>query len=299
MARAAKEKTTLMEIQPIKMDSFGAHLMGTTALIMHRFAKKAWQELLYPAQKKNAAAKQESLKHDPLTEFRECVYRNRDDNEPTLIHFPSGGFSKAIAAAALDLPGASKSQILRLVNVKSVQINIFGVPLLGMDMIRNSDMARTPDVRTRAYFPEWTAFIEVEYVSSLIGAKEIINLLSAAGMIVGLGDYRPQKGGQFGKFACVDPNNPDYVRITKTQGRKAQMAALQSPSFYSQDAEELYGWFQEEVERREKTPQSKLDDAAALKAATRKTRKRKTDDAELILPPPKAAKRGNGRAAAA
>jgi hypothetical protein len=239
-------------IKKIEPDTIRCNILGASPMIMHRFAFKAWQELLLPAAKKNAAAKAESLKHDPLNEFRECVYRNRSGSEPTAVHYPSGAFSKAIAAAALDLPGATKAQILRLVGVVSTQINVYGVPTLGMDMVRSSDMARTPDVRTRAYFSEWACTIDISYIKSLIGREQIVNLLDAAGLIVGIGDYRPQKGGQFGRFAVVSPDNEDFVRIVAEQARDAQEEALQSPTFYNEDAAELYGWFEEETARREK-----------------------------------------------
>ena len=187
-------ETTAIDIERIAMGRITVHVLGTTPLIMHRFASKAWHELLLPAVKKNAAAKAADLKHDPLHEFRQCCYTNRNPNEPTLLHYPAGAFSKATASAALDIPGAKKAQILRLVSIASTQINLYGVPMLGMDMVRSSDMARTPDVRTRAYLPEWTASIEVEFVRSLIGEAQIVNLLAAAGVIVGVGDYRPQTG---------------------------------------------------------------------------------------------------------
>ena len=187
-------------IKKIEPDIVRCAILGASPMIMHRFAFKAWQELLLPAAKKNAAAKAENLKHDPLNEFRECCYRNRSEEEPTAIHYPAGAFSKALAAAALDLPGATKAQILRLVGVVSTQINIYGTPTLGMDMVRSSDMARTPDVRTRAYLPEWCCTVDISYIKSLIGKEQIINLLDAAGLIVGIGDYRPQKGGQYGRF---------------------------------------------------------------------------------------------------
>jgi len=250
MAKPTSKSKTL-EIKPITMASARVHLLGTTPLIMHRFSSKSWRELLLPSQEKNKAEKAETLKHDPLLEFRECCYRNRDKNEPTAVHFPAGAFSKAIAAAALDVPGATKSQMLRLVSIASTQVNIYGVPMLGMDMVRNSDMNRTPDVRTRAYFAEWCCAIDIEYVSTLINQTQIFNLVGASGVIVGLGDYRPQKGGQHGKFMAVPPDDPNVARIMK-QGRAAQEAALLSPSFYNEDSAELYGWFTEEVARREK-----------------------------------------------
>jgi hypothetical protein len=254
-----KQETTEINIERIAMGRIKVILLGSTPLIMHRFSHKAWHELLLPAAKKNSAAKAADLKHDPLQEFRQCCYVNRDPNEPTLLHYPSGAFSKAIASAALDIPGAKKSQILRLVSIASTQINLYGVPMLGMDMVRSSDMAHTPDVRTRAYLPEWTASVEIEFVRTLIGEQQIVNLLAAAGVIVGVGDYRPQKGGQFGKFMTAAEDDPNVLRIQQ-QGRAAQEAALESPAFFNEDAAELYGWFQDEVARREKVPPSSFKD---------------------------------------
>jgi hypothetical protein len=259
----APSKSKTLEIKPITMSRARVHLLGTSPLIMHRFSSKSWRELLLPSPEKNKAEKAESLKHDPLTEYRECCYRNRDPNEPTAVHFPSGAFSKAVAAAALDVPGATKSQMLRLVSISTTQVNIYGVPMLGMDMVRNSDMARTPDVRTRAFFPEWCCAVDVEYVSTLINQTQIFNLIGAAGVIVGLGDYRPQKGGQFGKFMAVAPDDPTLLRVMK-QGRAIQEAALLNPSFFNEDSAELYGWFVDEVARREKVLPSSSQDGMPL-----------------------------------
>jgi hypothetical protein len=254
-----KPANTTIEIDRIEMGRINVHILGTTPLIVHRYAAKAWHELLFPGEEKNKAALAVTLKHDPLEEFRQCCYLNRDRNEPTLLHYPAGAFSKAIASAALDIPGAKKAQILRLVSIASTQVNLYGVPQLGMDMVRSSNEQRSPDVRTRAYLPEWTCDLEIEFATSLLGAKQIVNLLAAAGVIVGLGDYRPQKGGQYGKFMTVAPDDPAVLRIRK-QARAAQEAALASPSFFSDDAAELFQWFNEEVKRREKIAASSLTD---------------------------------------
>lgn len=256
--KAPNEKDKSLQIEQIRMTQLRVYLVGATPMIMHRYASKAWRELLLPAATKNKAERAETLKHDPLGEFRECCYRNRDPERPTLMHYPAGAFSKAIASAALDIPGASKAQLLRLVSLMSTQVDVYGVPSLGMDMVRNSDIARKPDVRTRAYFEEWCCAIELEYVSNLITKTQIMNLVGAAGTIVGLGDYRPQKGGQFGKFHIAEENDPNVTRIMKTQGRAAQEAAYMNPSFFSEDSAELYGWFVDELERREKIAPSSL-----------------------------------------
>lgn len=264
---AGKVKETQIEIAPIQMGRLVCHVVGDTPMIMHRFSKKAREQLLFPKGRANAAEKAENLKHDPLTEYRECIYRNRSDSEPTAVHLPADAFSKAIAAAALDLPGASKSQILRLVSISSTQINVFGVPRMTMDMVRSSDMAKTPDVRTRAIFPEWATSIEVQFVSTLLKEGQIVNLLAAAGMIVGIGDWRPQKGGAYGKFRIVSEDDPDFLRIKKEGGRAAQLAAYEEPVAFNADTEELFTWFKAEAEKREKAvPSAKAATAAKGKS---------------------------------
>lgn len=263
MAKATTRKEEQqIDIVPITMGRITVHVLGTTPLIMHRFPKKAWEQLLFPKGRANAAEKAENLKHDPLNEFRESIYKNRDAKEPAAVHLPTGAFSKAIAAAALDLPGASRAQILRLVSVATAQINVFGIPQMCMHMVRNSDIGRTPDVRTRAIFPEWALRFDLEHVSSLIKANQSLNLLAAAGIIVGVGDWRPQKGGFMGKFKVVEANDPDYLRVIKQQGRVAQLSAMEKPIAYDADTEELFAWFLEEAERREKfIPSADIIDA--------------------------------------
>ena len=254
-----------IEIAPVAMGTIKCYLVGTSPLIMHRFPRKAWEQLLFPKGRANAAEKADNLKHDPLMEYRESVYRNRDQRQPTAIHLPAGAFTKAIASAALDLPGATKAQILRLVSVKSTQINLYGIPQMYMAMTRSSDIARTPDVRTRAVFPEWACEVEVGFVSTLVKQNQVVNLLAAAGVIVGIGDWRPQKGGAFGRFDVVTPDSTDYQRIVRTQARGAQLDGLEQPGFYDVDTDELYSWFLDEADRREKTvPSTKAPRGKAI-----------------------------------
>lgn len=255
---AKKTETSGIEIQEIQMGRVRCNILGVTPMIMHRFDQKAQQELLMPKPKGNRAEREQSLKHDPIAEYRGALYLNRDKSEPAMFHIPSNSFSAAIQNAALDLPGATKSQIKRLTTISSVQINCFGVPKLTMDMVRSSDMNRTPDVRTRPIFIEWACTVEVEYVKTLIKEGQIVNLLSAAGVIGGIGDWRPQKGGAFGKFRIVEDTDKEFVRICKTQGRAPQQKAFDHPIAYDADTEELLAWFHSELKRREKVaPSSK------------------------------------------
>lgn len=252
MARMPKKpEISEVEILNIVTREVTFYIVGTTPMIMHRFDQKAWRELLLPAKKKNSAEKETTLKHDPIAEYRGAIYRCRDPKAPTAVHVPCGMFHKAIGQAAIDMPGAARAQILRLTSVVTPTIHLYGLPTLGVDMVREG-MSKTPNVRIRPYFREWACEISFRFVSDLIQERQIAALLGAAGHIVGVGDWRGEKGGSFGRFRIADAKDPDYLRIVKHQGRVAQEDAIEHPQFYSDEAEELIGWFFEETERREK-----------------------------------------------
>lgn len=259
---AAKKEKLVDEIQPIKTRRLIVNIVGETPFISHRFQTKAWQELLLPSRRKNAAAREASLKHDPVAEFRECLYRNRSPRAQTLFHMPEGMIHGAMAHAAIDLPGAKRASIQRLVSLPKQDMHIWGVPMLKMDMVRNSDPKRTPDVRTRAIFPKWAVKnIIIDYKVDPLNDGEIINLLGAGGIIVGCGDWRPQKGGGHGKYRVCNTDDVELKSICASGGRVQQLKAYEQPECYDVDTEELLSWFNAEISRREKDlPSARLEE---------------------------------------
>lgn len=246
-----KAEATL--IQAIQMRRIVLDIVGTSPFIMHRYARKAWQEMIYPKGKANTAERATSMKHNPIEEYRECFYRNRDDKSPTLFHLPDGMIKGALSSAALDVPGATRTEIVRLTKIVSTNINLYGVPQLFMSMVRSSDMKRTPDVRTRPIFPRWGCKIELEYKANPLTDDQIIALLGAAGQIIGIGDWRQQKGGAKGLFRVCDYDDPEYQAIIAEGGRAAQAAAYDKPTEYDEDSADIMSWFTAEVARRRQT----------------------------------------------
>ena len=248
----AKKET--LEIEALSLDTaeITFNVVGETPLIPHRFASKAWKELLLPSRRKNAAEKVMTLKHDPLKEYQECFYVNRDKSAPTMFHLPTGMFHQALGRAAIDIPGVAKSETLRLVSVVTPTVFLYGVPMLGMDMVRQAGMTRAPDVRTRPYFNEWALSLTFRFVRGLITERQIAHLFGAAGLIVGVADWRGEKGGSYGRFRLVEENDPDFLRIREMGGRAAQEEAFVHPAFYDDQAQDLFGWFSDEAAIREK-----------------------------------------------
>lgn len=245
-----KQGTEEVSIIEVHQGRFEVCILGKTPLILNRMSEKAARELLLP-RKKTAADKAANLKHNPPEEYRASAYKTKGDAEDTRLLMLSTAFKGAMRSVAVDIPGAAKAQIGRLTYVAGDYVPIFGVPKLFMSITRSADMNKTPDVRTRAIVPEWACRLAVTYVTPILREKDVVNLLAAAGIMRGVGDWRPEKGaGNYGQFELVDEKNQQFQRIVKAGGRKAQDAALEHPECYDLESTELLEWFTTEANRR-------------------------------------------------
>ena len=239
-----------IEVEPLRVGSMQVWLKGQTPLICNRMAGKAMRELLCPRGPKGTAEKQQTLKHDPVNEYRNSM-SVRAGVGPTRLVFPSPAVKGSMATAALETKGTNKTQIGRLVWVKDYSVDLYGVPNLFMAIVRQADKNRTPDVRTRAILEEWCVPVTIQFVKPQMSEKAILQLLSNGGIIVGIGDFRQEKGkGNFGQFSVV--TKKECMPIIKAGGLKQQDAAIKNPVCFDADTEELLGWFHEEVKSRGK-----------------------------------------------
>lgn len=239
------------EIFPLKQHRVSLRVVGRTGLFFNAMSAKAQRTLLLGGGKKTVAEKK-GVKHDPIEEFRTSVYKQVDG--PTLLGFPAPAFKAAMATAALETPGMRKASINRLLFLPQERVPIWGIPRLRCDVVRSADVAKTPDIRTRAFLTEWAAEVEIAFVDTLLHS-DIHALLANAGVIIGIGDFRQEKGkGSFGTFAPVLPGdgllNEEWERITSTAGREAQIAAMENPEPVNEVTAELLDMFFDEVERR-------------------------------------------------
>ena len=257
MAKAAKTTTT--ESQEIKIFPLGRGevtfaIVGESPMIFNRMAEKAKRELLFPSGgRKTAADRAGTLKHEPVTEYRDSIYRNHGDKAETRLKLPSPCFKGAMMTAALDLPGTRRTEIGRLVWVTGTHVDVYGIPNLFMNTVRSADIAKTPDIRTRAICAQWACQVTVRFVTPKLTPTAVYNLLHGAGMVSGVGDFRQEKGkGNFGQFRVCELDDPEYLFLTKNCGRAAQDAALNDENVpcYDEDSEELLGWFHAELKRR-------------------------------------------------
>lgn len=252
-----------ISITEINMTQVQFHIVGVTPLLLHAMSFKGKGQLLFPSKKKNQAEKDTTMKHDPYQEFLDAAYKFRDeDDEPTKLYMPGTAFHSAMSAAAIDMAGAKKAQVGRLTSIEKEKVPVYGVPQIWSAIVRMQDMARTPDVRFLPILPKWATTVTVGFVGSLIKTQSVANLLAAAGVIVGIGDGRPQKGKlAMGKFRVCSEDDPEYLNIVKNGRRSVQEAALKDPAKYDIETEQLLNWFEEEKTKRHAMPTRELKKA--------------------------------------
>ena len=244
---AVAKKADTLQIDALKQGRVTLRLIGTTPFYFNAMSAKAKRSLLIGGGKKTAAQRKE-IKHDPEQEFRDSVYRQ--PNGDTLLCFPAPGIKAAMATAALETPGVTKTSVQRLIFLPQQKVNIWGKPQLKMDVVRSADMNRTPDVRTRAFLPRWCAEVDIAFVTPTLSVHSIVSLLSNAGVVCGIGDFRQEKGkGSFGTFAVSGEDMGDWQEVwdeITQEGRDVQQAALDDPEFADQETADLMDVLDEE-----------------------------------------------------
>ncbi len=239
-----------VDILKVERGNLNLCILGSSPIICNRMSEKAKRELLMPKGRKTAVERATTLKHNPIEEYRASAYTLKPD-APTLLAVLSTAFKGSMSTAALDLPGTKKAQIGRLTYVNGDYVGIYGVPQLFMSIVRSADMNKTPDVRTRAIVPQWACRLSVTFIRPLMRENAVANLLAAAGMSIGVGDWRPEKGkGNYGQFEIVREDDERFVEIIATGGREAQIKGLETPECYDDETASLLSWFDDELQRR-------------------------------------------------
>jgi len=250
MATKKSTKETTIEIPALRRGTVRLRLIGTTPMFQNRMSAKAQQQLLVGSRKKTTAERQ-AIKHDPLAEFRASA--EIIPSGPTALGLRVVAIKAAMCSAALETAGITKASAQRLLFMPGDHVALYGTPQLRMDVTRSADINRTPDVRTRAFLPKWGAEVEVQFITPQLSVTGVATLLANAGVLIGLGDFRQEKGkGAFGSFRVLGDGEQDdeWDELVREHGRDAQEAALHDPTFANDETVELMSFYAGEVQRR-------------------------------------------------
>lgn len=189
-------------IDRIAAETLLVPIVGTSPLIVHAFSEKAKRQML-DAQQGRAKVKE---KRDPQADYESAFYRIAPGAADSEYGFPVTAFKAATIGAARFYGKAvtmtSLRQFLFLTGVMSSAcaqqlVPIFGEPKMREDMVR---VGQGTDLRYRPEFRDWSAVLKITYVTSAIARESVLSLIDAGGMGVGVGEWRPEKRGEFGTY---------------------------------------------------------------------------------------------------
>ena len=246
VAKKTTVKAMGLSIESLQQTEVSFKIIGTAPLIYNSMSLKAQKTLLMGAAKKTAAEKKE-IKHNPEEEFVDSCYINGTNG--SYLSFPSTGIKRGMATAALETAGVTKASINRGIYVVGEHINVWGKPYMNMSVVRSSDINRTPDILTRAKLPRWCSDVTIRYINPTFSQLNITSLLTNAGTLCGLGDWRIEKGGPMGGYKILTSSDQKlWDELTKEEGATCQKLALENPEIESHDntSHQLYEAMKEE-----------------------------------------------------
>jgi len=211
----AKKTTEIIEIRPIQIRKATIHIVGDTPLIMHAWSEKAKREML-EKQMKVTKTKAKDAKN-PVEDFIRSMYwltpmptdMTEDGfhaaiNNGARFGFPVTAFKQAAISAAYRMGWAKDKMSMRgaffidgdenqMLEIKS------DAPIMREDMVKVG--MGTADIRYRGEFRNWSAEINISFnENGQYSLEQIINIINAGGYVCGVGEWRPERDGQYGMF---------------------------------------------------------------------------------------------------
>lgn len=184
---AAKQQIVL---PALRIETLSLMLVGDSPLIVHAWSEKAKRQMLDKQMKK--AAKGRDVR-DPEADYEACFYHT----EAGGYGFPAIGVKAAMVSAARYVD--AKMTVMRgAFHIDCEMLAVIGDPRPREDMVRVGMGAA--DIRYRPEFIDWRIPVTLKFNVSAISAEQVANLLNVAGFGVGIGEWRPERNGSYGRF---------------------------------------------------------------------------------------------------
>lgn len=212
---------TTPEVAAIQIDKIGAQtikvpIVGTAPLIVNNWSEKAKRQMLDAQQGRK---KMKEIR-DPQADYETSLYRiantATEGDGVDLYGFPVLAFKAAtIGGARFYDKSVTMTMLRQCMFFKGVVtkadpaqlVQIHGEPRMREDVVR---IGQGTDLRYRGEFTQWSAELTITFVTSSLSQGSVLSLIDAGGMGVGVGEWRPQRSGEYGTY-MVDNSKPIEV----------------------------------------------------------------------------------------
>lgn len=214
----ATKKTEVIEIRPIEIKKVTVRVVGDTPLIMHAWSEKA-KRMMLEAQMGIAKGKKKEVKN-PADDFIRSMYwltpmpedGTMESFEEAIANgarfgFPVAAFKQAAISAAYRMGWAKDKMSMRgafyIDSDENGMIEIHSDnPEMREDMVKVG--MGTADIRYRGEFKNWYADLTISYnANGQYSLENIVNIINAGGYVCGVGEWRPERDGQYGMFHVI------------------------------------------------------------------------------------------------
>lgn len=191
----AKQKIVII---PPKVTEVIFNIKGLTPYIPNRMNKdaiKGWED-----EKKGRKIRKpkSDLTPEEIAELT-VIWFDGENSQPCIL---GAAFKKAMWTAPRFVDGLTMTQ-----SKGPFQISQELVPFQHNGRNFREDIVRqpagpkgTPTICYRWDYPDWRCELPVVFDANVLSIEHLANLLNTAGFNVGIGAWRPEKGGNFGRF---------------------------------------------------------------------------------------------------
>lgn len=201
-------------------------LVGDTPLIVHAWGSKA-KKMMLEAQQKVKKDKKAMEVRDPFSEFMEALYwitPQPEENTPEAFEeavkngakfgFPITAIKQAALSACYRagiIPNQTGMKSVFYLNAVEGANNGTGSelavidteepPYCREDMVKIGGMQKVADLRYRPCFEKWKIHLTVSLIDvGTFSMENIINAIEMGGFMNGIGEWRMERDGDFGRF---------------------------------------------------------------------------------------------------
>jgi len=212
-AKKASDGAITVEVPPIQVEHISVQIEGLPpGFLSHRFGEDQKRQIRDKQQKRAPKSAGRAAKN-PAVEYHGSLYYLGE--EPAVgeeaagrFGFPAIAFKLAMVSACRGIEGLSMTEARQMFFVVGAEENpdlveIHGIPQVLESVTKVPPRTGAADLRYRAHFPTWEATLNLEFMRNVLSPEQILNLVNLAGFSVGIGDWRPEKGGSHGRYAIV------------------------------------------------------------------------------------------------
>lgn len=215
----AKSEQVINIVKP-NLKYIKVKLVGDSSLLVHAWSKKGKRQMLEAQQKKSVAKKAKPIRN-PYEEYANSIYwisgEPEDMTEDGCVEraltngaktgFPvtavkqaaidaayRGGMisNKAIARGAFFIKGMDDENMFTI-DAEAVEIR--------EDTVRLAGIGNPADLRYRAEYKKWSGELLLEFNDNgVFTLEQVMNMIDLGGFSCGIGEWRPDKNGMFGRY---------------------------------------------------------------------------------------------------